>query len=297
MNTAPDPAAATMLPAMAGPTERAMLMAMLFKATADCNSSRGTSSGMIAPHAGIIRKKVKSSKINEPVTPVRVRIPSTPAQLAIQTCVPIRNRRRSTMSAMAPAGMASRKNGVLVAACTSETITGVGASEVISHPAPTSCIHEAMFTNRMAIHSMRNTPWRNGVHAPICLASCFCGVSSIAIVPSGVCGRKKFACYKITLSGRFLRGLCQETGKACFHDVRRFMPERAFGKWSRKIVRMDQEHFWTSSFPVGMAPEWRKYSASVMFSTLATLFSTSNEMGVSRLAVKTKCLKTSATVI
>ena len=222
MNTAPDPAAATMLPAMAGPTERAMLMAMLFNATADCNSSRGTSSGMIAPHAGIImamptpRKKVKSSKINEPVTPVRVRIPSTPAQLAIQTCVPIRNRRRSTMSAMAPAGMASRKNGVLVAACTSETITGVGASEVISHPAPTSCIHEAMFTNRMAIHSMRNTPWRNGVHAPICLASCFCGVSSIAIVPSGVCGRKKFACYKITLSGRFLPGSVSGNGKSVF---------------------------------------------------------------------------------
>ena len=46
-------------------------------------------------------------------------------------------------------------------------MTGVGARFVISHPAPTSCIQEAMFTNRMAIHSMRNTGWRIGVQAPV----------------------------------------------------------------------------------------------------------------------------------
>lgn len=81
---------------MAGPTERAILMAILFKATADCNSSRGTSSGMMAPQAGIImamptpRKKVNSNNSKEPVTPVSVRMPSDPAHAAIQICVPIR---------------------------------------------------------------------------------------------------------------------------------------------------------------------------------------------------------------
>ena len=77
---------------------------------------------MTAPHAGIImasptpRKKVKTSNRMALVKPVRVRIPSTPAQQASQIWVPMRKRRLSTISASAPAGMASRKNGVLVAA-------------------------------------------------------------------------------------------------------------------------------------------------------------------------------------
>jgi copper oxidase (laccase) domain-containing protein len=41
--------------------------------------------------------------------------------------------RLSTTSATAPAGIASKKNGRYVAVCTSDTITGDGASEVINH--------------------------------------------------------------------------------------------------------------------------------------------------------------------
>jgi hypothetical protein len=52
-----------------------------------------------------------------------------------------------------------------VAACTSATISGLGARVVISQPAPTSCIQEPMFDTTDAIHSVRNTRWRSGAHA------------------------------------------------------------------------------------------------------------------------------------
>jgi hypothetical protein len=40
------------------------------------------------------------------------------------------------MSANAPPGKAKRKTGSIAAACTKLTITGEGAREVMSHPAP-----------------------------------------------------------------------------------------------------------------------------------------------------------------
>jgi hypothetical protein len=64
-------------------------------------------------------------------------------------------RRRSTTSASAPAGRASRKNGRLVAVCLRATIIGEGVSEVINHTPPTSCIHVPMFEATEAIHNTR----------------------------------------------------------------------------------------------------------------------------------------------
>lgn len=60
------------------------------------------------------------------------------------------------MSESAPAGRASRNIGSVVAVCTSATMTGDGESEVISHPAPMSCIQVPMFEASVAIHSIRN---------------------------------------------------------------------------------------------------------------------------------------------
>jgi hypothetical protein len=74
-------------------------------------------------------------------------------------------RRRSTMSANAPAGRARRKNGRLVAVCMSATMMGDGVNEVINHTAPTSCIQVPMFDTTAAIHSERKTGWRSGLHA------------------------------------------------------------------------------------------------------------------------------------
>src|SRR4249919_3958260 len=75
------------------------------------------------------------------------------------------SRRRSTMSASAPAGNPTRKTGRLVAACTSATTTGEGVREVISHAAPTFCIHVPIFDVSDAIQRARNTGSRSGSHA------------------------------------------------------------------------------------------------------------------------------------
>src|SRR5882724_12583442 len=74
-------------------------------------------------------------------------------------------RRRSSTSANAPAGRARRNSGRVVAACTSETINGDGASSVISQAAAASCIHVPTFEATSAIHSARNSGRRNGLHA------------------------------------------------------------------------------------------------------------------------------------
>ena len=57
-----------------------------------------------------------------------------------------------------------------MAACTSATISGVGESEVMSQPAPTSCIQVPMLETTEAIHSMRNTLCRNGAQGDMTVA-------------------------------------------------------------------------------------------------------------------------------
>ena len=49
----------------------------------------------------------------------------------------IKNTRRSTMSTSAPAGIANRNIGRLLATCTSDTISGLASRLVISHPEAT----------------------------------------------------------------------------------------------------------------------------------------------------------------
>src|SRR3569623_3007572 len=74
------------------------------------------------------------------------------------------------MSASAPAGTASRNTGAVVAACTSATISGVGANDVMSHPAPPSCIQDPMLEMMDANHSMRKTRCCSGAHAAVAMA-------------------------------------------------------------------------------------------------------------------------------
>src|SRR5437773_3503002 len=74
------------------------------------------------------------------------------------------SRRRSTMSASAPAGNPTRKTGRLVAACTSATTTGEGVREVISHAAPTFCIHVPILEVSDAIQRAQKTGSRSGSH-------------------------------------------------------------------------------------------------------------------------------------
>src|SRR5213594_1116065 len=76
----------------------------------------------------------------------------------------IRSRRRSTMSASAPAGSASSISGKLSAASTSATSEGEEESEVINQPAPTSCIQVPMFETMVAIHRLRKRTLCSGLH-------------------------------------------------------------------------------------------------------------------------------------
>ena len=69
------------------------------------------------------------------------------------------------MSASAPAGSASSISGMLSAASTSATIDGDDESDVISQPAPTSCIHVPTLETIVAIHRLRKSRCRKGLHA------------------------------------------------------------------------------------------------------------------------------------
>src|SRR6266567_928577 len=69
------------------------------------------------------------------------------------------------MSAIAPAGRASSITGMLSAASTNATSDGDDDNDVISHPAPTSCIQVPILDTIVAIHKLRNSAFRRGLHA------------------------------------------------------------------------------------------------------------------------------------
>src|SRR6516225_4618388 len=77
----------------------------------------------------------------------------------------ISRRRRSTISAIAPAGSASSMIAKLSAASTSATIDGEGESDVISQPAPTSCIQLPTLATIVAIQRLRKSEFRSGLQA------------------------------------------------------------------------------------------------------------------------------------
>jgi hypothetical protein len=145
--TVPGPVDAVVSPPSAGPTARARLKATAPSATAAARSARDTSSGVIACQAGAViaepipRANVRPSRSSGVTRPASVSPPSVAAATSIHVCVTSSRRRRSTTSASAPAGNASRKNGRLAAVCMSATSRGEGASVVISHAPAASCIH------------------------------------------------------------------------------------------------------------------------------------------------------------
>src|SRR5258706_6998312 len=71
------------------------------------------------------------------------------------------------MSASAPAGSASSITGSVSAVSTSATIDGNGESEVISHPAATSCIHVPTLEPMEAIQRLRNREFRKGLQGDV----------------------------------------------------------------------------------------------------------------------------------
>ena len=91
------------------------------------------------------------------------------AAIAVLAASPmIRKRRRSMISASAPAGMASRKIGRLAATCTSETISGSGLRLVISQLDAAVYIHVPVLAARLAVQITVKAAWRNGLQAEAC---------------------------------------------------------------------------------------------------------------------------------
>src|SRR5213593_812543 len=169
--TSAGPAAATRTPPMAGPTARPMLIGSAFSATARVSSDGGTSSDVIACQVGVFiatpipSANVKTRSVVGVMRSTNAKTASSAAAASIQVWITSSNRRRSTISATAPAGSPTRKTGRLVALCTRATINGDGESDVMAHAALTFCIHVPMLDTSEAIHSARNTRCDSGVQA------------------------------------------------------------------------------------------------------------------------------------
>src|SRR5882724_940499 len=70
--------------------------------------------------------------------------------------------RRSTMSPIAPAGSAKRKNGSVEAVWVSATSNGLAPIDTISHAAPTACMKAPTSDTTSAMRSCRKIGVRRG---------------------------------------------------------------------------------------------------------------------------------------
>src|SRR5215831_14569151 len=75
----------------------------------------------------------------------------------------MRNLRMSRMSASAPAGIATRNMGSVVATCTSDTMSGSGLRLVISQPDAALYIELPTFAMTVAVQITANAGCRNGL--------------------------------------------------------------------------------------------------------------------------------------
>jgi len=159
-NTTQGAIAATIIPPIVGPTTRPMLLARALRVRAAGNSDLGTSP-LIMGIIGVLiivvpapSAKVNIKSIVGVVRPTRLRIPSRVDIVNIYAHVIRSILRRSKISDNIPDGNANRKIGRVVAVVTRETNKGLGASEVISHDAPTSYIAAPTYEKRAAIHNV-----------------------------------------------------------------------------------------------------------------------------------------------
>ena len=146
-----------MTPPKAGPTARLTFMPTLFAAIAGLKSAFGTSCGTTACHAGEVNvlatlvRKVNSRRLNG-VARLNQTIAANIVDVIVMLDSPtIRNKRLSIMSARAPAGIAKRNIGNVVATCTSDTISGSGLRLVISHADAALKIQPPIFETTVAV--------------------------------------------------------------------------------------------------------------------------------------------------
>src|ERR1700751_3898611 len=165
------PSAPIARPANAGPMARLIFKPTPLRATAERSSSFGTSCGTIDCHDGIARtaaipdKEINVSSQLGVIHSSHTKIANRAATATAAICTTIRRRRRSTMSANAPAGRLNRNMGKVVAAWTRATSNGSGRRLVISHAAAAFCIQLPMLETTVAVQSTAKIAWRNGLHA------------------------------------------------------------------------------------------------------------------------------------
>ena len=87
------------------------------------------------------------------------------AAAVIHAWVTSSSRRRSRISARAPAGKDNKNMGRVVATCTRATSTGDLVREVMSQAAPTFCIQVPTLETTVAIHRARKTECLKGLQA------------------------------------------------------------------------------------------------------------------------------------
>jgi len=159
-NIAQGAIAATIKPPIVGPTTRPMLLARALRVRASGSSDLGTSPFIVGIIGVLIivvpapSAKVNIKSIVGVIRPIMVMIPSRVDIVNIYAHVMRSILRRSKISDNIPDGNANRKIGRLVAVVTRETNKGLGASEVISHDAPTSYIAAPTYEKRAAIHNV-----------------------------------------------------------------------------------------------------------------------------------------------
>jgi hypothetical protein len=107
--------------------------------------------------------KASASSIDGVTMPVNVAAASAPTATAMASCVPTSSERRSTMSASAPAGRPSAKNGRLSAVSSRDTVSGDGVSDDISQPWATSVMYEPICDAVDAIQSSRKRGCARGL--------------------------------------------------------------------------------------------------------------------------------------
>jgi hypothetical protein len=178
--TAQGAIAATIKPPAVGPITRPMLLAIALRVRAEGSSDPETSPLMMGMMGVLIivipapRAKVSINNTSGVAIPAMVNIPNIVDIVNMYAHVMRSMLRRSKISDIAPDGKAKRKIGRVVDVVIRETNKGFGASDVISHNAPTSCIAVPIYEKRTATHSVLYRPYLKGLKPDVETLSSSC---------------------------------------------------------------------------------------------------------------------------
>ena len=157
-----------MSPPSAGPRARARLLEAELRETVSGMRARGTSSGMMACHAGLfmdeptLSRKVKLRSAQGEMCPRKVRTARMATETSIQTCQKMSRRRRSKRSAVAPARSPRSRTGREAAVCMRAMSSGEAVREVINQVPAVSCIQVPREETVEAIQRSRKSGMRRG---------------------------------------------------------------------------------------------------------------------------------------